>query len=189
MVACTSSTPEAKTRPEAVAAPMDRSAFLRNHALQVQDMLMRKDYNALAAQIEPGKSLLFSPYGFIDSVAAKRLTAADLKAAATSKEKMKWGDYDGTGEPIRLTVEEYFAKFVNNKMYMKGDSISVNKSVTSGNTINNLKDVFPNHDFVEYYVKGTEKYADMDWGALRLVFKTVGDKTYLVAVVHDQWTS
>jgi hypothetical protein len=100
-----------------------------------------------------------------------------------------WGNYDGTGEPINLTLPAYFDKFVYNADFMLNSAVSVNKYQAKGNSANNLKEAYPGCDFVEYYYKGDSTKTDaMDWSCLRLVFKQVADKAYLVGIVHDQWT-
>lgn len=167
----------------------DKKVSLEKHAAQVMNLLIRKDFAALAEQIEMGQDLLFSPYGYIDTTSAIRFSGEKLKQAASQKQKINWGEYDGTGEPIELTLPEYFDKFVTDKAYLKCGANPLNETTAVGNTVNNLKEVFPDYDFVEYYCKGSDKYSFMDWGAIRLVYKVSGDKIYLVAIVHDQWTT
>lgn len=176
-----------KPAPQALTAT-DKPALLKKQAAQVLDMLTRKDFESLAGQIEPGGTVLFSPYGYIDTASARRFDRASLPVLGKLKDKLLWGQYDGSGEDIRLSAEEYMARFANDKSYAQSDSVLVNRSVASGNSVNNMAEVFPGCDYVEFYCKGSEQYSGMDWGALRLVFRTVGDKVYLVAVVHDQWT-
>jgi hypothetical protein len=176
-----------KPAPQALTAT-DKPTLLKKQAMQVLDMLSRKDFESLAGQIEPGGTLLFSPYGYIDTASARRFDRVSLPVLGKLKDKLLWGQYDGSGEDIRLSAEEYMARFANDKSYAQSDSVLVNRSVGPGNSANNLADVFPGCDYVEFYCEGSDQYSGMDWGALRLVFRTVGDKVYLVAVVHDQWT-
>lgn len=167
----------------------DKKISLEKHAAKVMNLLVHKDFAALAEQIEEGQDLLFSPYGYIDTATAIKFSREKLKQAAAQQQKINWGEYDGTGEPIELTLSEYFDKFVTDKEYLKCGANPLNETTTVGNTVNNLKEVFPDYDFIEYYCKGSDKYSFMDWGALRLVYKVSGDKMYLVAIVHDQWTT
>ena len=64
-------------------------------------------------------------------------------------------------------------------------SMSLNNN---GNSINNLKDIYQNSEVVEFYHKGSDEYAGMDWRVLRLVFDEYQGKRYLVAIISDQWT-
>jgi hypothetical protein len=49
--------------------------------------------------------------------------------------------------------------------------------------------VYRNYDFTESHFSGfEEKYGGMDWRSLRLVFKEIKGRFFLVGVVHDKWT-
>lgn len=50
----------------------DKNVSLEKHAAKVMGILIRKDFAALAEQIEMGQDLLFSPYGYIDTTSAIR---------------------------------------------------------------------------------------------------------------------
>lgn len=62
--------------------------------------------------------------------------------------------------------------------------------IGNGNSINNLKEIYPQPHFTEYYFSGfDQKYNGLDWSSLRLVFKKYQNDYYLVAVIHDQWAT
>jgi hypothetical protein len=87
-------------------------------------------------------------------------------------------------------VFQYIDKFVYNADFLNAEKTAYNQVIGKGNSLNNLGEVFPNHPFIEYYFSGfDEKYAGMDWTSLRLVFKLHQGNYYLVAIVHDQWTT
>lgn len=180
---------EVKNTQTAKTPVSDAKSGIEKHSLKVLNILMRKDFAALAEEIEVGQKLLFSPYSYIDTLTAISLSPAELKQKAVQKQKIIWGEYDGIGGPIELTLSEYFDKFVVDKNFVKCGANPINESTAVGNTTNNLKEVFPTYDFIEYYCEGSDKYSFMDWGALRLVYKTLGNKIYLVAIIHDQWTT
>jgi hypothetical protein len=179
----------AANAPQIVDSTAEKKKQLINHSLVVLDMLMRNDYAALSSEIAPDGKLLFSPYGFIDTSEVQQFTPALMAKMNKSKQKIVWGTQDGTGDKIKMTAKDYFNRYVVNKMYMKADTIRANQSVKIGNSINNVAQIFPNCDYVEYFCKGTEQYGEADWGILRLVYKTISGKKYLVAVIHDEWTS
>jgi hypothetical protein len=168
--------------------PDSDSVLIAESAL-VLGALCSKDTAAISKAVAPGGKLLFSPYGHIDTSSALKFTGASLSKAFMEKKKINWGKYDGSGKPILLTPDEYFGKFVCNIDFSKYDSIRVNSPIAKGNSLNNLSAVFPGCSFVEYYHKGTEKMSGLDWYTLRLVYNMVDGRRYLVAVVHDQWTS
>jgi len=133
--------------------------------------------------------VVFSPYGFIDTVGSKRLSSADFLTAIRKNWILTWGSFDGTGEPIKLTVAAYLQKFVYNADFLNAEAESYNQVMKQGNSVNNLREIFPNAQFVEYHFSGFDpKYKGMDWTSLRLVFEKENDDYYLVAIVHDQWT-
>ena len=86
-----------------------------------------------------------------------------------------------------IPLPEYLETWVDGDTYNNA-SISVNEFKHSGNMINNLKEIYPNSEFVEFYHKGSEQYSGMDWRILRLVFDEYQGKRYLVAIVNEQWT-
>jgi hypothetical protein len=164
------------------------SALLAESAL-VLGALCNRDTAALSKAIAPGGKLLFAPYGYIDTASSRKFTGASLSKAFQEKKKINWGKYDGSGKPILLSPDENFRKFVCNGDFSKYDTIRANIPVARGNSLNNLSTVFPGCVFVEYYHKGTPEMSELDWHTLRLVYTMVDGKRYLVAVIHDQWTS
>jgi len=148
-----------------------------------------KNYQSLTLYIHPQLGVRFSPYGYIDTVENVILKSDQFTNMINNGEKIVWGSYDGSGEEIRLTIKEYFAKFVYDVNFLKAEKLSVNKSVSQGNSINNIKEIYPNAEYTESYFSGFEKkYNGMDWRALRLVYKKEANKYYLIGIVHDQWT-
>lgn len=176
------------TTAQAVPAVNEDSILIAESA-PVLGALCNKDTAALSKVIAPEGKLLFSPYGHIDSASALKFTGAELSRAFREKKKINWGKYDGSGKPILLNPDEYFGKFVCNIDFSKYDSIRANSVIARGNSLNNLSTVFPGCTFVEYYHKGTAEMSGLDWYTLRLVYATINGKRYLVAVIHDQWTS
>ncbi|MGV3546463.1 MAG: hypothetical protein ACO1N4_05325 [Pedobacter sp.] len=158
-------------------------------ASEILTTLKAKDYKAFAAYFHPIEGVVFSPYGFIDTKTAKKLTKAAFLKLIDEHGSVTWGSYDGSGETIRLTAQQYIDKFVYNADYINAEKTSYNQVIGKGSSINNLNQIFPQHPFVEYHFNGVDKkYEGMDWTSLRLVFKPHQGTYFLVAVVHDQWT-
>ena len=133
--------------------------------------------------------VLFSPYGYIDSARSKKLSPDDLIAAISKNWILTWGSYDGTGDPIKLTVKDYLKKFVYNADYVNAEAIGFDEVIKQGNSTNNLKEIYPNHHFIDYHFSGfDQKLKGIDWTSLRLVFEKINGEYFLVAVIHDQWT-
>lgn len=147
------------------------------------------DIETLSRYIHPALRLRFSPYAYVDTTESQAFTPYQLKMAVQKSTVLHWGSYDGTGDSIDLSIQDYFKRFVYKGDFLNAPQRSINNFVVSGNTINNLLDIYPNSIFTEFYFPGfEERYDGMDWEALRLVFQSVQGKLYLVAVVHDQWT-
>ena len=148
-----------------------------------------KDFKSLSTFIHPKQGVRFSPYAYVDTTYDIRLTAYAFLQKQTSKESLKWGFYDGSGDPISLTVDKYFSKFVNNTDFLKAEKVSLNKINRTGSTTNNLLQVYRNCQFAEYYFSGLDKKNEgIDWCALRLVFGKYNNQYYLIGIIHDQWT-
>lgn len=164
-------------------------ANIEDVGAEVLKSLESNDYAAFSTFISPSKGVVFSPYAYIELSSSKKLLPKDFVEAIDRNWILTWGKYDGTGEPIKLRVKEYLTKFVYNADYLNAERTGINEFIGKGNTLNNLKEVFPNSEFIEYHFNGFDtKYKGMDWRSLRLVFEREEGNLQLIAVVHDQWT-
>lgn len=154
--------------------------------------MAKKDMAALSTYIHPTKGVRFSPYSFTNVKTDRIFKASEVANGAKDPKVYHWGEYDGSGEPIDLTFAKYYDKFVYNYDYQKlSKQRGFNRSIGTGNSINNIKTAYPDGVAVEYYVPGQNPdYGGMDWGSLTLVFEQHTDNNwYLVGVIHGQWTS
>ncbi|MFC5282558.1 hypothetical protein [Pedobacter alpinus] len=151
--------------------------------------LKNKDYETLATFIHPNLGLTFSPYGFIDTTKSINFSKNQFVNKVQQQKTINWGAYDGSGDPILLTPENYFKKFVYSADFLKADTTSKNKIISKGNSLINLNKVFKDCDFTESYFAGfNKKYDGMDWQSLILVYKKSNNQNKLVAIIHNQWT-
>jgi hypothetical protein len=158
---------------------------------EILTAVKNKDYSKVASFIEPLKGVRFSPYGYVDTVHDKIFTASEFLNFATNKKatKFTWGTYDGSGDKMILTVDEYFKKFVYDADFLNAPETSLNKTLGKGNSLNNIDSIYKNCVYTEFYFPGFDKkYEGMDWRNLKLAFRKENNKLYLVAIVHDQWT-
>ncbi len=173
--------------PDSVAA-INADTALLGFSRIILTALKQQDISKLNQYVSPEFRLRFSPYAFIDT-SSKAFTPYELTAAFEKATIFEWGSYDGSGDPIKMNIRQYFNKFVYNKDYLSAPKRSVNTFLGSGNSLNNLKEVYPTDLFTEFYFPGFDaKYDGMDWQTIRLVFRRSNEKTYLIAIVHDQWT-
>ncbi len=163
---------------------------LLTKGLAVLTALQQKNVAALQSHISPTKGLLFSPYGYIDTLTAVRMDTPALRSLLQKGEKIQWGYYDGSGERIALTWEAYYKKFIYDADFLNAEKTEVNEYIGTGNSLKNIQQIFPQSDFIEYHFSGFNPvYQGMDWSSLRLVFEVEKGHYFLVAIVHDQWTS
>ena len=170
---------------------IDSVARIPGLSKQVLTALKNKDYESFAGFIHPAQGVRFSPYGYVDTTSAILFSVQGFLEEVSKKPQTKitWGQYDGTGEPIVLTIDEYFKKFVYDADFLNAPKNSLNEMIGKGNSLNNLTAIYKDSDFTEHHFPGfDQKYDGMDWCSLRLVFKNYNNKIYLVGIVHDQWT-
>ncbi|QRA41712.1 hypothetical protein [Chryseobacterium cucumeris] len=165
----------------------DKEAALKLANDEVLKALKDKDYTAFASFIHPQKGIRFSMYAFVNLKEDKHFSKADFEKYQPTKTLFTWGKQDGSGDPYKATINDYLGKWVFSKDFT-ASQYSVNKFIGGGNSLNNLKEIYPKADFTENYIKGTEKSGNMDWKTVRFVFEEFEGKYYLIAVVNDQWT-
>ena len=151
--------------------------------------IKNKDMEKLSTYVHPDKGLIFTPYAYVDPKKDIVFTANSVKGLLQDNKKYSWGAYDGTGDPIELTFNDYYNKFIYDVDFTNAVIIGNNHRIGQGNSLNNIEQVFPSAVFIEYHFPGFEKqYEGMDWRSLRLVFEKKNDIWYLIAIIHDQWT-
>ncbi len=161
---------------------------LKQQALRIQRALANKDFARITDDIHPTRGVRFSMYAYVRPESDKVFNRAQYaQYLQQSNIRFTWGEKDGTGDLLITPLPTYLETWVDGKKF-NDVNISVNKITNNGNSINNLKDIYQNSDVVEFYYKGTEEYAGIDWRVLRLVFDEYQGKRYLVAVINDQWT-
>ncbi|MGI9192007.1 MAG: hypothetical protein ACR2IL_07780 [Chitinophagaceae bacterium] len=182
--ACANNTPKQTNAVEEKAVVLS----LRESADSVMRSLKRTDMAALRPWISHQGSILFSPYSYVDTLNARRLSAQDFSDFFGDTTQVQWGQYDGSGLPIMLSPAEYYKTFIYNHAFAEADSVFENKSIQRGNSTDNLSEIFPGNEHVEYFVAGDSKNAGLGWGSLTLVFRKEGNRYFLVGVVNNRWT-
>ena len=153
------------------------------------------DMQALAGLVHPVKGVAFSPYTYVRTLQGAPGEAdmvfgpAQLLGLWTDPTVYHWGMYDGSGEPIQVTFQEYHGRFVYDVDFAQPEVVGFDETVGRGNTLNNIATAYPDAVTVEYHFEGFEpQYAGMDWRSLRLVLAEFDGTWYLVGIVHDEWT-
>ena len=97
----------------------------------------------------------------------------------------------GKGDAITMTLPEYLSAYVFNVDYTQAPIIGVDSILSSGNSLENVQDAYPESRFLEYYFPGQDPEAGgLDWCALKLVFRDPEHTgAYrLIGVIHSEWT-
>lgn len=169
-------------------SPTEARRIIERRARQIVLALRARDMRRLAQFVHPERGVRFSPYAFIEPGTHLVFTRAQLRNLMTSRRRYVWGSYDGSGDDIRLTFQQYYNAFVYDKDFARVGEVLYNVQRMRGSSLDNLREVYPREIFVEYYYPGTSARGGMDWASLRLVFAEHRGAWYLVGIIHDQWT-
>lgn len=164
-------------------------SIIEERSLDVLTAIAERDYQKLSEAVHPEKGVRFTPYAYVDEKTDLVFSADEIRNMASDTEKYVWGSYDGSGDPIELSFNDYVSRFVYDAEFIHAEQTGYNKILGQGNSINNSFEFYRNAIIVEYHFSGFDpRYEGMDWRSLRLVFEKAGDTWYLVGVIHDEWT-
>ena len=157
--------------------------------LAIQEIAARH-WRTVGDLVHPKRGLRFSPYAFIDTQNGVLLTAEEVAALGDDTSVRHWGTYEGTGEPIVLTFQKYFERFVYDRDFWRVKRGMPNERIGRSPTVDNIKKVYRQRDIVyfEYHAPAAADSHEYDWRSLRLVFEKFEGRWFLIAIVHDQWT-
>jgi len=162
---------------------------LLDRAGQVLEALKEKNYAALSRLVHPELGVTLTPYSTVDPTCDNVLTQAEVARLSTDDEVYTWGLYDGSGEPIRCTGQEYFDRYVFNVDYTEAPQVGIDTILISGNALENVEAAYENGRFVEYHFPGIDPAREgFDWCSLKLVFEVWNNDWYLVGMIHSEWT-
>lgn len=175
--------------PEATPTPTPTpAADVRTAADALVAAMQQGDFAAVAQYVSPTKGVTFTPYSFVDPGSDRCFTAAQVAAFGSDNTTYLWGAYDGSGNPMQLTPQEYWNEFVWNADYTQAPDVTVNDIAQSGLAIENVTEAYPDATFVEYHFGGLdEKEEGLDWCALKLVFEQSAGQWQLIGIIHSQW--
>ena len=102
--------------------------------------LKNKNFSVFANYIHPVSGIRFSPYGYVDTLSHLRFSREKFIATAKddNQEMIVWGKFDATGDPIRMTLNNYLQRFVYDVDFVKPEKRTVNDFIGAGNSLNNL---------------------------------------------------
>lgn len=189
VVGCQSATmPPVISNPPTQPTTPDSQQTVTQQAMRIQRALANHDYASIINDIHPTKGVRFSMYAYVhldkDKVFSRAQFAQYLRE---SRIRFTWGELDGSGETYIVPLPVYLDSWIDAKKFDNA-RITVNKFESRGNMINNVMEVYPGADVVDFYYRGSDQYEGMDWRGMRLVFENYQGKRYLVGIVNDRWT-
>lgn len=136
-----------------------------------------------------GEKVYFSPYAYVDTTKIVALNQSEFNQLFESEKKNFWGNFDGTGEEIKMPLKKYFDRFVTDfDLTAERNQLLKDTIPTRGNELNNVKEIFPNSTVIEIHKPATEESMGMDWRSLMLVIEKIEGSWKLKALVHNEWT-
>ncbi|WP_332020720.1 hypothetical protein [Kaistella sp.] len=161
--------------------------ILKNLNTEIISSLKSNDYTHFSQFIHPHKGIRFSMYAYVQPEKDKHFSREDFNRYISMPTKFTWGEKDGTGDLLVVSLQNYLQQWVFKRDFTQAQ-FYLNEFKGKGNSLNNLLKIYPNADFTENYIPGSEKYSGMDWNSLRFVFEEFQGEYYLVAVINDEWT-
>lgn len=154
----------------------------------ILNALKNKDVEALITFVSEDW-VRFSPYSYVNTGMDITLSKSELTWLRNSGTVKEWWNYDGSGEPILLTMSGYLEKFVYDVDFLTAPEKFVNDKKERWNTINNAFEIYSGATLVEYYFSGFDlQYEWMDWRSLMLVLKKYWTEWKLIWIIHGQRT-
>lgn len=173
------------------AAPLNpMSNFpLLGSACAVNRCLQQQNWAALAAYVHPEQGVTFTPYSTVEPESNLTFSADQIKNLSQDQTIYTWGFEDGRGDPIQMTILQYYERYVYDKDYTQAPEIGVDRIITGGNALENLAEAYPGCRFVDFCFPSADPVNDgLDWSSLKLVFQPGEEHWYLVGIVHGEWT-
>ena len=168
-----------------------KNAELTAIAYRAASYLKDGDFIALSKAAHPEFGIVFSPYAEINFSTNKCFQTEQIELFGKDTKLYIWGVYAGSGEPIELTVADYFAEFVFDRDYTAAPVVGVNTIIKSGDAPENITDVSADVQFVDFHIPGGDKDngGDDHWSTLRLGFERYEGKLWLTVIMHSGRTT
>lgn len=176
--------PEGEGPPENTEEP---AADMAGRAGEILAAIREQNFEELTLHAHPLKGIRFTPYTRVDVDHNLILGREQLKKGNSDKRLYSWGNYDGSGRPIELTIAEYFSEFVYDQDYLATGEAGYDRPIVREEA-DNSREVYPEAYIVEYHHAGSEAQGGLDWSSLRLVLEEYNGEAYLVGIIHAQWT-
>ena len=91
---------------------LNKEKTLKTLNNEILSVLKSKDYAKLANYIHPDKGVQFSMYAYVKPKKDKHFTKEDFNKYVATNIKFTWGEKDGTGDPLVLSIKDYLNQWV-----------------------------------------------------------------------------
>lgn len=174
---------------EGIITPAIAEAIIQVTSDDLINAIKDKDFNTIANFTHPNKGVRFTPYTYVSVADDIVFNSTQIQGFFNDQTVYLWGNYDGSGEDINLTPDDYYDRFIYTADYVNAEQIGYNEVLSFGNMIENQFEVYNDAIVVEYYFSGFDlQYEGIDWSSLRLVFEEYNGTWLLVGIIHNQWT-
>jgi hypothetical protein len=174
---------------EGIIKPEIAERIIKARSDELIQALKAKDADLIAEYVHPDKGVRFTPYTYVSTDSDQVFDQETIKGFFTDQQVYLWGNYDGSGDEIRLTPGQYYEKFIYTADFINAEEAGYNEVLSFGNMLENQFEVYENPIIVEYYFSGfNPEYEGMDWQSLRLVFEEYQGEWKLAGIIHNQWT-
>jgi hypothetical protein len=182
-----------QSRPNYTLSPAQAKQVIAERARQIMLAIKRRDMRALASYVHPRKGVRFSPYAYVDKKTHRVLSRQQLVRFYNSRQRLVWGEADGSGDPLRMTFRQYLKSFVYRMDLLtdKAPTYNPERPQGGGTTVNNIGEAYRGNIIIVGYSHAgitAPQGGGMDWQNLFLVFEKLGSQWYLVGIVNDEWT-
>lgn len=166
---------------------LNQSFDIVDYSREILTLMQEDKWSKISGFVHPTKWVRFSPYTYIDFDHSMVLYPNDFQGDLNSGDFL-WGYTDWAGFELIETKYDYFKKRVYSTGFLYADQILINQQISRWNTLNNINDIFPNSQSVEYYFDWFDpQYEWIDRLSLTLVFEEYGGYYYLVWLIHGSW--
>jgi len=156
-------------------------------AYKVLEYIRDDDFVALSSVVHPDNGVIFSPCATVNLTTDRHFSSEQIASLGSNTNVYVWGVFNGSGEPITLTPEEYIARFIPAAEHIDAAVLGINQVIRSGNALENLTDIFPNASFVDFHIPCQQITDEPNWRSLRLAFEEHNGYLRLVAIMYNKW--
>ena len=169
--------------------PPNTEVSAKEVAMEIVGTIRLTDQDRLLSYLHPNKKVRFTPYTFVQPNFDLAFTKDEITSLFTDPIPYTWGYQPGSGEPIKLTFQDYFDAYIADSDYALAPEVTVDQKLERGNSIDNAAEIYPDARIVEFHYSGFDaQYEGLDWVSLRLVLEKLNSKWYVVGFIHDSWT-